>query len=116
MNEPIRLRGHHLQSFAFYISFEEEKRKYLIKESENLSYGNNFLENKRKIFFRIYNNPNQRVEIVANELDVLCLGECQRRRDSCVGNRDYDRSIANDFGLEVGKIYLSKEIIEGIKS
>jgi hypothetical protein len=92
--EEIALRGHHLLSLAAKLSVGEED--VLIRKMRSGEI--------RKV--RITDRP-----------DTVCE-VCPRYSEACEpreGN-DYDRIAAEEFGLELGKTYPAKEVLEILES
>ena len=55
MNKPIKLRGHHILGYFDYVLWADRKPLWDPFLMDRLSkYGDAFIENKRKIFGKLY--------------------------------------------------------------
>ncbi len=105
MDNPIKLRGHHLSTFAnyfwgtnFYLgrvpnynpffnqTFEELKlrknlqynKKRKLLDGSDIGYGKIFIQAERKIFRKIIAEPKTKVQIVKG-LDSICNSSCKKK-------------------------------------
>lgn len=116
MSELIKLRGHHIPHLNEYIFWREINARWDPFQRERFcGYGEMMIENAQKLFQEIYDNPKQKIMIINNKLDDICLGGCPKKTSDCTKKVDEDALYARDLGFKVGKIYSSKDFINYVR-
>ena len=128
METNIQLRAHHLYAFNLYYNenkgiFGFVKNLPLMKQLYDLgeaftnigTYGVKHYYNDQKIFRKIMKN---KVNVkITDTLDDICSVCGLKEQLKCKENGgEGDRLYAQANGLEIGKTYPSKEIVEIIKN
>ena len=105
----VALRGHHIEFLHVSLLGAEAKEKI-----DFHGYGEKFIQNYIKVLKKI-SSSNLRVKIV-DTLDNIC-SHCDVQRDRKCDNAAavlYDKDQAQEYGLEINKIYTSRQILEQI--
>ena len=111
MQLPVRrIRGHHIEKLEIFLYEMEMDPNELRRDSIERGYG---LESANKEL-RIWNeflNGECAFELIAGELDEICLPDCPVRPKRAQAGKpcdrpesaDYDRKIASRFFLEISE-------------
>lgn len=114
-NEPIKIRGHHLK-FLLRKTPRQKLARDLVGAEYVSSTKHPFVDFVFNLPF-LLTDPTRKFVIVANEIDYVC-SSCpilkERRGRACFGrlHQEADEYEAKRFGLEVGKKYSTKELLE----
>jgi hypothetical protein len=115
MKSKIMLRGHHLASFAEY-TFKENRG---LRARVSHDYSEEFYEHLRNVFDDIADNPQREIEIVKGiEYDAFCSSSdpvCPKKNDIFCVNVPEDGYCLTEYGLEVGDVISSEELLKIIK-
>lgn len=127
----LKIRGHHLKVADIVLSKSREYlAELLIREKYIDSKDDSFVNIIYNTIIGIFENPENKLEIIANEEDFICgacpIGgsypECPENLSRTIERKDIDEkrvveSIANmdfvgakKYGLEVGKTYSSEDV------
>ena len=124
--EIITLRGHHL--YGLYVYKREQDAKEYNKNILNIlrgkkdypphfQYGYTEEEkaNMRNLFERILKNKDISIKI-NDSLDDICTN-CQRKRESCIGDKEgIDKMTIDLVELDNGKTYSQEEILKKLNN
>lgn len=128
MKTNVQLRAHHLYAFSLYSNENSGllgfvKNLPLMKQFYDLgeaftnigTYGFKHYYGEQKIFRKIMKN---KVNVkITDTLDDICSTCGLKEKLKCdEGNGEGDRLYANACGLEIGKMYSSKEIVDLMKN
>lgn len=108
----IELRGHHL--IPLYIEFSKKEGQIPDNKSfefNAIKYNDRFATELSNLYNHLLIHPEQKIKIIKG-IDFLC-NICPKKTEQCKNSipedskdRDFgDAEVANEFGLEVGKIY-----------
>jgi hypothetical protein len=111
----VSLRGEHLQNLHDYL----HDPAYRLKWDEKQGYSAEFARRHDEIIRGIIENPKRPITIITGLDDICnCCGVCPRRDAHCVSARlsQKDRSVTSQYGLEMGREYKCKELVELVKT
>jgi len=127
MEDVIELRGHHIDVLAeFYfrrLENEANKSDSIYAPKHETILGRSFLyteETSKKhtaLYELMLGNPDLQIQLVDGADSVCRL--CNRLSEPCGSNPsqeeiDQDRDSAEQFGLEFGRLYTVREVLEKI--
>lgn len=121
----LKLRGHHIATFAidywgydFYESHKQDKNKtpvpLLLLER---IYGRRM----KNLFVGVYSllkSQSEDIEIeIVEGLDSICKANCPQLTSECSKNKpsDEDALALKTYGLEVGRIYTARDIVQRVQ-
>lgn len=129
-NKPIPLRGHHLSRISGLDMDIGKYGKLMVETGYSEHESDSFVTQTYTFLQNLREHPNQRILVIAEEPDFICE-RCPKRKEKCV---DYnpqasllhntvfcnqrkdldskDREFVKKVGLEVGEIYLVRQIIK----
>ncbi len=109
-NIDLKLRGHHISSFAANY-FADSNEPDPIRDR----YGPEFNKFSEDIYSSIIDKPSLKIEIVEG-LDSLCLSTdpvCPKKQDSCSVDAT-DSYCLREYGLRVDGVYTAEEILQRV--
>ena len=110
--KKIKLRGYHIRCFLDYVSDEEYAK------SMKRNCGEEHAQRTVQLFDSILN---EEVDVVVwNSYDDVCKDCHKRSQSGCkiyhpVSSeqlKDFDKGMTKDTGLEIGKVYNSREFLK----
>ncbi len=125
MTNIIELRGHHLKNLCVkYLEPEYKESLYLhygvecgkeilndILKEQIKNYDANFANSSDNIYTFLVQNPDQKVKIT-DTYEKICKACPPKKREDCPNTPSLDNEIARVFGLNIGKNYEIKEILQ----
>ena len=108
------MRGHHVYFLHMSLLGAEAQREINSLRYGYGGYGKKYIQNYIEVLKKI-SSSNLRVKIV-DTLDDIC-SHCDVQRDRKCDNAAaalYDKNQAQEYGLEINKIYTSRQILEQI--
>ncbi|MDI6806241.1 MAG: DUF1284 domain-containing protein [Candidatus Aenigmarchaeota archaeon] len=106
----IELRGHHLDMLLNYL-FNRPTQKEFLEDIQQYGHGRKHNLRMYKILRRVVEGDGIKVRVV-DYLDEICKG-CDKYTDRCKTFKDSKEEV-NVYGLNMGKVYNSDEIVEAI--
>jgi hypothetical protein len=109
--KPASLRGEHLQNLYDYL----HDPTYRLKWDKQRGYSAEFAQRHDEIIRGIIENPERRLTIVAGFDDICNYAACPKKKPSVCQSEtalEKDRSLARQYGLELGRQYKCKQVVE----
>jgi hypothetical protein len=104
------LRGEHVKNLYDYL----HDAGYRLKWDESRGYSAAFAKKHDEILKDIIENPGKIVRLVAGFDDICNCGACPKKGAQCQSPQllEKDRSVAQEYGLEIGGEYMSRELVK----
>jgi len=130
-NQPIPLRGHHLSRINAFDMSRGNYGNLMVKTGYSKDPADSFATKTYDFLQRLKQHPSQEVLVTAGEPDFICQRCPERKRAQCVDHnpkanplyntvfwdesmspKNRDEELANNAGLEIGRVYSVDEIIK----
>ena len=113
----LKLRGHHVPYLGSVFKASREDIEFnLYVRLMSKKYGSDFKKWVNEFCEDLFNNLDQDILIV-DGLDSICLGNngvhCNQRDEFCNYSK-CDNEFLEDLGLEVGKTYTMRYLLENV--
>ncbi len=109
---PISLRGHHLNTWGFFLSHQDAEEQLKVSLAK---YGKEFINNTISVLKTITTSPADTSIKLIDDKDIICK-VCKRNYGrKCKSYDDAgmtDRITICYYGLELGRVYPATEIIK----
>jgi hypothetical protein len=113
--QPIEIRGHHLEAYADFLKGKLNHENFadvLIQDEYIKDKGDPFVDYVAQCLNLV--NTDKPVKITSGVFDIFCKKCHFNLENKCVpyNHESMDDRIAREFGIEVGRTYTFREIKE----